>query len=244
MPGRTTPAEDSGTSFHAPGRSPSGSETTNRVSSPTLCRISHLGVQLTQRCHVGGEEQRATLAFAGVAEGPDGLAVAGGNGSLERILDAVIAANLSPRNRWHARQRRDGSSVRPNVSAKKNRVSESVDPSMSRYSDGSTAIMQVSFGVVEFADCAVVHPQPAIMAEWVAVGALHRRTGRRPDVGEQQRRTDLACNLPQVPVVPRRFDALEQGRLDASPYQPIPKPSPLVVVAPMREWRLWSMIEC
>ena len=75
--------------------------------------------------------------------------------------------------------------------------------------------MQVSLGVVEFADCAVVHPQPAIMTEWMAVGALHRRTGRRPDVGEQQRRTDLACNLPQVPVVPRRFDALEQCRLDA-----------------------------
>ena len=32
-PGRTTPAEDSGTSFHAPGRSRSGSDTTNRASS-------------------------------------------------------------------------------------------------------------------------------------------------------------------------------------------------------------------
>lgn len=43
VPGRTTPAEDSGTSFQAPGRSPSGSETTNRVSSPKLCRISTSG---------------------------------------------------------------------------------------------------------------------------------------------------------------------------------------------------------
>ena len=43
VPGRTTPAWDSGTSFQAPGRSPSGSETTNRVSSPTLCRISTSG---------------------------------------------------------------------------------------------------------------------------------------------------------------------------------------------------------
>jgi len=32
-PGRTTPAEDSGTSFHAPRRSRSGSDTTNRASS-------------------------------------------------------------------------------------------------------------------------------------------------------------------------------------------------------------------
>ena len=43
VPGRTTPAEDSGTSFHAPGRSPSGSETTNLVSSPKVCRISTSG---------------------------------------------------------------------------------------------------------------------------------------------------------------------------------------------------------
>src|SRR6188472_3200519 len=43
VPGRTTPAEASGTAFQAPGRSPSGSETTNRVSSPRLCKISTSG---------------------------------------------------------------------------------------------------------------------------------------------------------------------------------------------------------
>jgi hypothetical protein len=43
VPGRTVPAADSGTSFQAPGRSPSGSDTTNRVSSPKLLRISTSG---------------------------------------------------------------------------------------------------------------------------------------------------------------------------------------------------------
>ena len=52
------------------------------------------------------------------------------------------------------------------------------------------------------------------MTKWMAVGALHRRTGRRPNVGKQQRRADLARNFPQVPVVPRWFDALEYCRLD------------------------------
>src|SRR3954447_13554139 len=29
-----------------------------------------------------------------------------------------------------------------------------------------------------------------------------------------------------------------------APYQPTPKPSPLVVSAPIREWRLWSISPC
>ena len=29
-----------------------------------------------------------------------------------------------------------------------------------------------------------------------------------------------------------------------APYQPSPKPSPFVVVAPSCEWRLWSISEC
>ena len=32
--------------------------------------------------------------------------------------------------------------------------------------------------------------------------------------------------------------------VSAAPYQPMPNPSPLVVSAPMVEWRLWSMSEC
>ena len=49
----------------------------------------------------------------------------------------------------------------------------------------------------------------------------------------------------------RRFRSFQAGSMllksagvGPSPYHPIPKPSPLVVVAPIREWRLWSISEC
>ena len=52
------------------------------------------------------------------------------------------------------------------------------------------------------------------------------------------------------PAISRRFLSFQAGSMllktagsAPSPYQPIPNPSPLVVVAPMRECRLWSMIE-
>src|SRR5215216_3647265 len=54
----------------------------------------NLGVELTQRCNVGGEVERPAFPFAGVAEGPDGFAIAGGNRPLEWRLDAIVAAHL------------------------------------------------------------------------------------------------------------------------------------------------------
>ena len=54
-----------------------------------------------------------------------------------------------------------------------------------------------------------------------------------PDVGEEVRRADVAGELMQVAVVPGRLGAVEEARrVGASPYQPRPKPSPLVVSAP------------
>src|SRR5215217_2120762 len=53
------------------------------------------------------------------------------------------------------------------------------------------------------------------MPEWMAVGALYWRTGRGPNMGEKQPCADLARNFPQVPVVPRRLDALEHRGFDA-----------------------------
>jgi hypothetical protein len=56
-----------------------------------------------------------------------------------------------------------------------------------------------------------------------------------------------------VPASSRRFMSLQAGwiernsagiRVPSSLYQPIPKPSPLVVSAPRRECRLWSISEC
>jgi hypothetical protein len=64
---------------------------------------------------------------------------------------------------------------------------------------------------VEVAERAVVHPQPAVMAEGMAVGALHGRSRRRPNVGEEQSGADLAGEFLQVPVVPGRFITLRWG---------------------------------
>ena len=59
--------------------------------------------------------------------------------------------------------------------------------------------------------------------------------------------TESACESgPQAPedwIVPGGLDVLEQRRPLLSPYHPMPKPSPLVV-APIRECRLWSINEC
>src|SRR3954451_5136035 len=49
----------------------------------------------------------------------------------------------------------------------------------------------------------------------MAVTALHRCTGRCPNMSEERSGAYLGCDLAQVPVVPRRLNALEDGRLDA-----------------------------
>jgi hypothetical protein len=74
------------------------------------------------------------------------------------------------------------------------------------------------------------------------VRLLDGAAGRGPDVREEQRRGDAARDLAQVPVVPRRLDAVEDvgAPSPSSMYQPTPNPSPLVVVAPSCECRLWS----
>ena len=102
---------------------------------------------------------------------------------------------------------------------------------------------QVAFDRRELVDVAVVHEQPVIVAEGVTVGLLHGAADRRADVGEEQRGADVAGELTQVLVVPRRFDAVEHAGVSGAPYQPTPNPSPLVGSAPSRECRLWSTSE-
>ena len=51
--------------------------------------------------------------------------------------------------------------------------------------------------------------------------------GRGADVGQEERRRDLAGELTQVAVAPRRRDAAVQARGLSSPYHPSPKPSAL-----------------
>ena len=95
---------------------------------------------------------------------------------------------------------------------------------------------------LEAGDHAVVDEQPAPLAKRVAVGLLHRRPGRRADVREEQRRLDVAARS-------RRLTSLQAGvmlryrpgRPPLVPYQPSPKPSPLVVSTPIRACRLWSI---
>jgi hypothetical protein len=79
---------------------------------------------------------------------------------------------------------------------------------ISGYSDGSTARVDRR----ELVDIAVVHEQPAAVAEGVAVGLLHGAADRRPDMGEEQGGADMAGELAQVLIVPGRLGAVEDAR--------------------------------
>ena len=125
-----------------------------------------------------------------------------------------------------------GSSSSPKVSARKNSVSESVEPSMVGIERRVDRQHEVALDLVEVADRAVVHPQPAAVAERVAVRLLDRRAGRGADVREQERERMWSASS-------RRFRSFHAGSMlveDAgrppSPYQPMPNPSPLVVSRP------------
>jgi len=80
-----------------------------------------------------------------------------------------------------------GSLSSPNVSARKNIVSESVVPSIDGKSESSTASRSSRLTLGELPDQAVVHPAPVAVTERVRVRLLDRRPGRGPDVGEEER---------------------------------------------------------
>ena len=71
---------------------------------------------------------------------------------------------------------------------------------------------EVAFDRAELVDVAVVHEQPVLVAERVAVGLLHSAADRRPDMREEQRRADVTGKLAQVLVVPGRLGAVEDAR--------------------------------
>ena len=81
-----------GTSFQAAGRSPTGSQTTSRVSQDTRRRDLPSGMHLPEQADVAGEQQRPRSALAGVAERPQPPAVAGRGRALERFLDPSRSA--------------------------------------------------------------------------------------------------------------------------------------------------------
>jgi hypothetical protein len=90
----------------------------------------------------------------------------------------------------------------------------------------------------ELADQAVVHPEPLPVAEGVRVRLLDRRARRGADVREQSGEEIPAASSRRL----RSFQAgcvLRYSRgVPVSSCQPTPNPSPFVVVAPCRAWRL------
>ncbi len=71
---------------------------------------------------------------------------------------------------------------------------------------------QLSSDPREVGDVAVVHEDPVVEPERVAVGLLHRCSGAGPDVCQEQTGTHLGGQLPQVLVAPGGIGAAEQGR--------------------------------
>jgi hypothetical protein len=134
----TTRHVDSGTSSHAPWRSPKGSDTTRRASSESPCSRTLSGkwackVEMSvlrnsdretpsleyRKAHVVSPSVVATVIWIGFS-----MPWRRPTSSMKPTAEATAAG-------W--------SCSRPNVSARKKKVSESVDPSISGYSPGSTA---------------------------------------------------------------------------------------------------------
>ena len=88
------------------------------------------------------------------------------------------------------------------------RVGRALDLRVERRVDGER---EVSLGVVEAVEEAVVHEQPAAVPERVAVRLLDRRPRGGADVREDEPRAELARELAQVAVVPGRLDAVEDA---------------------------------
>jgi hypothetical protein len=83
---------------------------------------------------------------------------------------------------------------------------------------------QLAAHVGEAGDHAVVDEQPLPLAERMAVALLHRRPGRRTDVGEEQRRLDVGREVAQVGVAPGRRDAaIAAGRTAVGPVPAQPE---------------------
>ena len=164
-----------------------------------------------QRGDVGGVEERAGLAFAGVAERPDVLAVAGRDRALERVRHPVAGGD-----RFDEPDRLLDSGRRVVLEAEGEGEIEqhlgvglAFDLRIQRRVDRE---YQVAFDRRELVDVAVVHEQPVVMAERVTVGLLHGAADRRPDMREEQRGTDVAGELEEVVVVPGGFGAVEDAR--------------------------------
>src|SRR3954447_22494378 len=168
------------------------------------------GVELAQRGNVGGVEQRERVSLAGVPKRPDALAVASRDGALERVRDPVARGDrfdesdrLLDGGRRVVLEAESEGEIEEHLS-----VRLALDLRIHRWVDGED---EVTFDRGELVDVAVVHEQPAVVAEGVAAGLLHGAADRRPDMREEQRGTDVAGKLTKVAVVPGRFGAVEDA---------------------------------
>src|SRR5215208_5794971 len=176
-------------------------------------------MQLTKGGHGSREVQGSTLALARIAERPNRLAVGGCHSHLDRILDAGLTADLlhEADGAFDAAKWILGQAERESEEEQRLRVGRSLDAGIQRRINRH---QQISFDLMEAADRAVVHPEPLLVTEGMAVGALHRRSRRGSDVGKQNRRANLARELAEILVIPRRLDVLEQRRSRAVAVPP------------------------
>ena len=127
------------------------------------------------------------------------------------MLDAVPAAGLLDQ-ADHLLDGADGVGLEPEGQGEvehRLRVGRALDRGEERVVDRQH---ELAPQLRELADQAVVHPQPAPVAEGVRVGLLDRRPRGGADVGEEEGRRDPGGQLAQVPVVPRRMDAAVEPR--------------------------------
>jgi lysylphosphatidylglycerol synthase-like protein len=196
---------------------PGAGQITDRLRDHQPRVVGHLAqdlpvrILLPEQADVAGEKQRPRPALAGIAERPQALPITGGDRALERVLDTTLPpAGLHEPDRPRHRARRIV--LQPETQRQIEQhlgVGSPLDLAKQRLIHRQH---QVALDRREAADEPVVHPQPAAMAERMAVRLLHRRPDRRPDVGEEQVRAHMPRQLMQVLVIPGRLDAAEHPR--------------------------------
>src|SRR5215213_1986762 len=168
-------------------------------------------VELPQHPHVGGVVKRARLAFAGVPEPPHAVPIRGPDRHLDGVLSAVAASHLLdvPHHPLHRPRGIVLQAEREGQIEHHLRIGRALDGGVKRVVHGER---QIALYAMEVPNEAVVDPQPPAVTERVAVGLLNRRPGGGSNVGEEQRRLDVACDLSEVTVVPGGLDGVEDGR--------------------------------
>ena len=203
-----------------------------------------VGVLLSERVHARGVEERPRLALGRVPERPHAAAVSGRHRHLYRMLDAVASANVLD----DADGTLDGGRrivLEPEGQREEEerlRVRRALDERVEGRVDREH---ELALHVMELRDRAVVHPEPRSVPKTdgsssaVSACPLTRGCGgirARSGCGRRARAGSRSFHAGST--------LLKSAGVSLSPYQPTPKPSPLVVSTPSRECRLWSTREC